>query len=268
MFEDILLTELAKEEGEIRFTIWTVRSPRFKEFVSKYKLKLSKKINSIKKENTEDLVDVFFEIEVAYYLTLQDCFEILDYEPSNIKDNESGRCPDFHVRFNGEFDFYLEVKRIRDQEEINDENFRELVDRDIKIKDVIFEKLTQFVKDQPNVLFIFTSNPDFYFHSPYNAIAIINGEIRKRNEMFFQHRTWDGTGIIYFLQQIKNLSATVLRTTFRDQEVIPNNLATCHIPEGLKDALKVLKPIGELSREEYLNEFDKRYPKARSKPLV
>ena len=42
MFEDILLTELAKEEGEIRFTIWTVRSPRFKEFVSKYKLKLSK----------------------------------------------------------------------------------------------------------------------------------------------------------------------------------------------------------------------------------
>lgn len=91
-------------------TNWAERCPRIMPFFDAYANKVRKKIRNAAKDGrlTEDLKDVLFELEIAYFMLCNERFEI-EYE--KYRDG-----PDYTVTFAGQFIFNIEVKRIREAE--------------------------------------------------------------------------------------------------------------------------------------------------------
>ncbi|OGW54804.1 MAG: hypothetical protein A2Y81_10620 [Nitrospirae bacterium RBG_13_43_8] len=86
---------------------WIISSKKFKEFVLLYRDKIRKKISGATTD--EILNDVLSELEVAYFLLLDDRFEVKYEEGRYTK----SRSPDFIVTFEQTIPFILEVKRFR-----------------------------------------------------------------------------------------------------------------------------------------------------------
>ncbi len=264
LLQSFLITETSKENPffEARLTKWLRDSDEFQNFAIRNKPSIAKKIRDIQEE--EDLWDVFYELEVGYYLTLVPETRVIIYQPKNSSEISS-RNPDYFVSFEEE-EFYLEVARIRDNQNLERQKFtyedengilidtgaERLIDRTAKIKDIIFSKLTQLVDLKPNVLFILTESPDFDFLSIQRAVYWIGKQIKNRKESYFHDKKWTGSGIEYFLEHWKKLSAIVFKDTFREQSVERIQGATFPISSNLADCLINLRAKGELSKQELI----------------
>jgi hypothetical protein len=264
----LLVNSHANENAffEARLRKWLRDSHRFAVFVDKYSNTIRSKI--VNASSQQDLWDVFYELEVGYYLCLDEDIQILAYQPTNTNKSNS-RNPDYFAIFKGKEEFYLEVARIRDVEEesrppMNDingvpiEGAWELVDRTHKIKDVLFSKLTQMAASKANVIFIFSESPDFSDLSIQQCISYIGRKVKSGNENYFRHKKWDGSGAEYFLNAAKDLSAIVLRTTWREQKT--ERIKGAHVPISpeLASHLENLRGLGEESGQEYRRNQDAR----------
>ena len=94
--------------GITAFENWIDNSDSFYRFVSVNSDKIRGKIRGAKSD--EDLVDVIFELEVAFNMVGTDGYDI-EYEKYGSK---IGRAPDFTVTSRSGLEFNVEVKRIRE----------------------------------------------------------------------------------------------------------------------------------------------------------
>lgn len=94
--------------GITAFKSWIDNSDSFFKFVSANSDKIRGKIRGAKSD--EDLIDVVFELEVAFNMVGTDGYKI-EYEKYGSK---IGRAPDFTVTSRSGIEFNVEVKRIRE----------------------------------------------------------------------------------------------------------------------------------------------------------
>jgi len=86
---------------------WVTTCDRFEQFTNYYRDKIRSKIRNVKSD--EKLGDIMFELEIPYFMLLDDRFEV-EYE----KYGTNTRAPDFFISFKQAVGFNLEVKRIRE----------------------------------------------------------------------------------------------------------------------------------------------------------
>lgn len=130
---------------------WLVDSRRFTEFVRTFRDKIRKKIRTTQDEET--LLDLRLELETAYLLLREERLSLV-YEPGQA---ETGRRPDFAVRFTTSLTFLLEVTRVRNSQRSlppdgsDETTAAQMGDR---LADTVCSKLGQFIHQQSNVLLI------------------------------------------------------------------------------------------------------------------
>jgi hypothetical protein len=111
MSEDKLFSYIAEDRshaGITAFKRWLDNSDNFCHFVSANSDKIRGKIRGAKSD--EDLIDVVFELEVAFNMVCMDGYEV-EYEKYGC---QIGRAPDFTVSSRSGLVFNVEVKRIRE----------------------------------------------------------------------------------------------------------------------------------------------------------
>jgi len=111
MNNDNLFNYIVGDRNHVGITAiksWIDSSENFFNFVSTNSDKIRGKIRGAKSD--EDLVDIVFELEVAFNMVGTDGYEV-EYEKHGCK---IGRSPDFTVSSRSGIEFNVEVKRIRE----------------------------------------------------------------------------------------------------------------------------------------------------------
>jgi hypothetical protein len=111
MSKDKLFSNIVDDRvhvGITAFKSWIDISDNFSKFVLANLDKIRGKIRGAKSD--EDLVDVVFELEVAFNMVCMNGYEV-EYEKYGC---QIGRAPDFTVNSRSGIEFNVEVKRIRE----------------------------------------------------------------------------------------------------------------------------------------------------------
>jgi hypothetical protein len=164
-----------------QFAHWLNRSKRFKTFVETYRDKIRKKVRYV--ENHDGLLDLTFELEMAYRLLNEPRFT-LEYEKYTATKQ---RGPDYTVSFRTHVAFNVEVRRIRslDDSTTIDENV--VITR---LTDAVCDKVRQMPPSIVNLLAL-TSGAALSESVLINAMLLLRKRAEGKDEAFFTRRGFD-----------------------------------------------------------------------------
>jgi hypothetical protein len=231
---------------------WVSTSETFGKFVQDNADKIRRKFSNARER--EDQGDVLAELEIARGLLACPGFSLV-YEPYG---SSGKRNPDFLGRAGSLGDFNLEVKRVRETEEMlkirqaapdgGPHGFWELPDtqrESFKFSDLITGCLGQLRHGTANVLAVAVHSSTHDAYDLKDALNELRGAAAAGKNEYFRKKGFRGA--MHFLEEVQKLSAVVVKSIWvpipiggREVRnfVWPNSHAAVQLEEGVIDYLR------------------------------
>jgi len=236
MTADELLTHIFARDAHAlaaQFAVWLASSARFRAFAEQYRDKIRKKVRGIR--DLEGLMDLTFELEIAYLLLSEQRFAV-EYEKGGVGKQ---RGPDFCVTFRTHIPFNVEVKRLR----ASTTSRADAPPEYSRIASTACQKIGQLPAGMINVLAISSDSGPSHASDVAAAMAGLRTRAERKDDPFFTRRGFLGASD--FLKQYQRLSAVLFYTHPIDGDgpliqLWLNPIARQRPPNDLRNALQRL----------------------------